>query len=100
MNKEQSIDQVQSAQKNYYMEVYSYASKWIKNRKTYFSSEDIIADYNKTNNPKPKEYRVFGAVIRELSKLNLITHYGFDRYKNPAGHSKPINLWISNIISK
>jgi len=89
---ENYIEQVKEAKRNRFLMCYSYAVGWLK-YKTKFTSEDLIEDYEKTGAPIPEEKRVWGAVIREMKKSKLISHFGFDIYKNPKGHKKPINVW-------
>lgn len=89
---ENYIEKVKEPNKNRFLMCYSYALGWIKYQSK-FSSEDLIADYEKTDAPIPEEKRVWGAVIRELRKDKLIEHYGFGTYKNPVGHKKPVNVW-------
>ena len=92
---ENYIEAVKEAKQNRFLMCYSYAVSWIKHYPK-FTSEELIADYEKTGADIPEEKRVWGAVIRELHKHNLITHAGFDIYKKPCGHSKPINVWKAN----
>jgi hypothetical protein len=91
-----SIKKVAEGKSNYYLECFSFAKKYAK-KWNIFSSEDIINAYEKVGKPLPKEPRVWGAVMKELHKINAISHYTFGKYKKPCGHSKPINIWISNI---
>jgi hypothetical protein len=90
---ENYIEQVKAPDRNFYNECYNYALFWIKNNNKLFSSEDIIDDYNVIAKKLPAEPRVWGAVIRELKKQNIITHAGFGVYKKKSGHKKPTNLW-------
>jgi hypothetical protein len=95
--KEQAIEQSKNNPKNHYSKCYSYSLEWIKNtNKQSFSSEDIINDFDKETGLLIKDYRVFGSVIRELKKIKMISHYGYEKYKNPAGHGKPCNVWRKN----
>lgn len=91
-----AIKKVIIPDRNYYSECYAFAVKFIK-KNHLFSSEDIIDAYNKIGLNIPKEPRVWGAVMAELSKLSLIYHRGYSRYIKPCGHGKPINIWGSNI---
>ena len=92
---ENYIEAVKEAKQNRFLMCYSYAVSWIKHYPK-FTSEELIADYEKTGADIPEEKRVWGAVIRELLKSNLITHAGYSTYKKPCGHKKPINVWKAN----
>jgi hypothetical protein len=91
---ENYIEAVRAAKQNQYLMCYSYSVSWIKDQ-IKFTSEDLIAAYEKNGANIPEEKRVWGAVIRELQKNNFIKHAGFSTYKKPCGHSKPINVWIA-----
>ena len=91
-----AIKKVSEGKNNYYLECYAYAVKFIKKHSS-FTSEDIIDSYVKKGANLPKEPRVWGAVMRELSKNSLIVHNRIVLYKKPCGHSKPIREWKSNL---
>jgi hypothetical protein len=91
-----SLLQVQECPANYYLECLAFAQGFIRYRNT-FTSEDIIAAFD-ISPIQPAEPRVWGAVIRELKRMNLIEHNGFTTYKKPEGHSKPVNVWKSLIF--
>lgn len=93
--KEKAIEASKTNPKNYYLDCYSFALHWVKNTtKKTFSSEDIIDDFKRISKLAINDFRVFGAVIRELVKDKLISHYGYAKYKNKSGHGKPTNVWI------
>lgn len=100
MKTNEAIDLVQQGKNNYYNECFSYAKRFIQRQKGKFTSEDMIYAYSKTTQPQPKELRVWGAVMRELKSLGLITNAGFSIYKKPCGHSKPVNVWKKALKSE
>ena len=93
---ENYIEAVKSAKQNHYLMCYSFALGFIKG-KGKFTSEDIIEAYEKAGKPKPDEMRVFGPVIKELKKHNLIQHVGYSTAKLKTSHGQPINVWKSKI---
>ena len=93
------IEQVKAGRSNYYLQCLQFAKVYIQRYKV-FTSEDIIEAYLSENQHKtPAEPRVWGAVIRELQRMNVIKHKGFSRYKKPCGHGKPCNVWESDLTS-
>jgi len=86
------LNKVAKAPNNLYNNCYEFATKFIVGKGT-FTSEDLIEDYILKGNPEPKEKRVWGAVIKKLSKNKLIVHHGFCKYRNPLGHGKYSNVW-------
>jgi hypothetical protein len=92
------IEAVKQPTENHYNSCYSFALKFLKSQspKSVFTSEHIIAEYNLTENPIPKEGRVCGAVIKKLKVDGLIKFAGYVRYENPLGHGKPCNSWVKN----
>jgi hypothetical protein len=38
---------------------------------------------------------VWGAVVARLQKDGKIVHAGYSKYRNPKGHCKPVNMWLS-----
>ena len=81
---------------NYYNECYRFSLNFIKKNK-FFSSEDLKEAYLLANKPQPSEPRVWGSVIVEIKKQGLIKKGKMSTYKNPVGHGKPINTWVSLI---
>lgn len=94
-----AIDKVQSGNYEYYLRAYGFSLDFVKIQFRPFSSEDIKEAFYKLNE-EPVEPRVWGAVIRELVKEKLILHNGTGIYKNPKGHGRPINIWISREYSE
>lgn len=92
---QEAIALTQLPQTNYYSQCYNFAENWIKSNLR-FTSEDLIEAYKLSQNPLPKEPRVWGAVISNLRKLNSIKAVGTTKYKNPNGHQKPCYIWESN----
>jgi len=91
MTKDEAIDQVEKSNKAFYIEALRFAESWIKSVNM-FTSEDMIADFNE----QAREPRVWGAVMRQLSRENLITHYNWTTYKGVQGHGKPVRIWKVN----
>lgn len=91
---EKAIETVKQNNKQFYLHALSFAREWVKNRFVKFSSEDLRDSYYKLN-PKPREERIWGAVINALKKEGLIRFHSYQQYKNPAGHSRPSAVWIS-----
>ena len=93
---ENYIEAVRDAKQNHFLMCYSFTLGFIKD-KDRFTSEDIIIAYDKSDNLKPEEKRVFGPVMLALIKNNLIEHIGYDKAKIKSSHYKPINVWKSLI---
>ena len=93
MRIEPYIQQVADGKYNFYDECLAFAENWLKAQTSVFTSENLIADYNKTNHAAPKEPRVWGAVIKKLSKNKLITLVRYEAYKKSSGHGKPCAVW-------
>lgn len=100
MNEEtnHAIDLVKDGNLSYYLRAYGFAVEFVKIQFKPFSSEDLKEAFYKLNE-LPNEPRVWGAVVRELSKNKLIIHNGWQTYKNPIGHCKPSATWISREYS-
>lgn len=87
-----AITRVKSKEENYYSECCEFALKFIKD-KVEFTGEEIITAYKKERLPQPKNYRVFGAVVRQLKKLGFIEFKEFVKYQGAQGHGRPCHLW-------
>ena len=87
------IQQVADAKDNIYEQCLSFAENWLKNQTTVFTSENLIADFNKSETTLPKEPRVWGAVVQSLSRRKLITLIRYEPYKGKKGHGKPAAVW-------
>ena len=98
MNKQDAIIAVQFPQTNYYTQCYNFALEFIKTHYK-FTSEDIKKAYAASGNPIPDEPRVWGLVILNLRRGQLIRFQGVVKYQNPKGHGKPCYEWISNDTS-
>jgi hypothetical protein len=96
---EKAIESVREANMTYYLNAYGFAKEWTQLQMKPFSSEDLKDAFYKISD-KPSEPRVWGAVMVALSKDRLIIHHGFQKYKNPVGHSKPSTVWISKRYSE
>lgn len=92
---EQAIERVRDNNIAYYFRALLFAEKWVSNQYKEFSSEDL-KDAFYIENEQPNEPRVWGAIMRKLSKENRIYKHDVGVYKNPIGHGKPIFLWISH----
>lgn len=93
-----AIDQIQNNNPDHYAQMFGFAKEWVKSRFSNFSSEDLKSDYYATH-PKPKDDRLWGAVMRELRKSGLIIFRGYQTYKAPSGHGRPSTVWISKAYS-
>ena len=90
-----AIASTQFPQTNYYSDCYNFAMDFIeKNYK--FTSEDLKRSYAASGNPQPDEPRVWGSVILNLRRDQLIRFHDVVKYKNPKGHGKPCYEWVSN----
>lgn len=96
---EMAIDRVRDNNPDFYKCALSFAMKFASQMMKPFSSEDVIEAFEKENE-KARESRVWGAVMRELSRNNLIIFHGYQTYRNPKGHSKPSTVWISREYSE
>lgn len=92
---QKAIDQVRDNNIVYYENALSFATDWVKNQFKPFTSEDLKNAFYNAGNTPPAEPRVFGAVIRKLSKDKLISHNGYKKSNNPTCHSRPQSIWIS-----
>lgn len=96
MNTESAIEKVAEAKQNYYQKCYHFALNFVKKQSEEFTSETIKNAYAKTKNPEPHEPRVWGAVIRELSRTNIISFVGYQKYISKKGHGRPSSIWKTN----
>ena len=97
MTKDQAIEAVKLPNPNHYESCLLFATNFVKSARNTFTSEDVKAAYEALNLPQPKEPRVWGAAIRELYKADMLIHAGYTRYKNKAGHGRPISVWRAAI---
>ncbi len=91
------LEQVVQPTENYYNECLDFARIWLINQTTPFTSEDLITDYNSSNELTPAEPRVWGAVVRKLSNEKLIRFEKYVKYENKRGHGKPCAQWVKNV---
>lgn len=92
---QQAIASTQFPQTNYYSDCYNFALEFIKTHYK-FTSEDLKKAYAASGNPQPDEPRVWGAVIANLRRDQLIKFDSIVKYQNPVGHGKPCYKWVSN----
>jgi tRNA splicing endonuclease len=90
---EKYIEKVKEPQDNYFESCFEFAKNWLNDQKGTFTSEDVRAAYAATENPQPREARVWGAVFRMLSNNGVIVHNGFVKYRDKSGHGKPSSEW-------
>jgi len=95
--KEEAIDKVRKNNQTFYNVACDYSLNWLKRNKGDLTSEHIIDDFRK-HNEASSEPRVWGAVMKKLSKDRCIIPVGWDIYKKKQGHSRPIRVW-SNLIT-
>ena len=58
-----------------------------------FTTEQMRFEYENTYQVQPVEQRVWGAVIMQLRKFNLIHAVGLSKSQNKQAHSRPIYVW-------
>lgn len=95
----EAIQTVKENNQEYYDLAIGFAEKWISERNSPFTSEDLSFDMYLVLG-LPNEKRVLGAVMNHLRDKKLIKHNGFTRYKAKQGHGKPCNQWISILYSE
>lgn len=100
MNIEKSLQQVSEAKQNHYNKCYHFALNFVRKQKEEFTSETIRQAYEQEHEQIPHEPRVWGAVMRSLSKDNLIKFKYYTKYQSPLGHGKPSAVWESLISKK
>lgn len=99
MDANTAIESTKQPKDNHYMDCLTSAYVYLKylQKGQTFTSEQLKEQHAAFMSYgfalEPAEPRVWGAVIRQLQKDGRIEHSGFDRYKNPAGHGKPVNVW-------
>lgn len=96
---EEAIKTVKHNHSEYYELAVEYATRWIADRWTEFSSEDLSFDMYLVLG-RPQEPRVLGPVMDFLRDNNLIKHHRTGTYKAKQGHRKPTNIWITVRYSK
>ena len=95
--KERAIELVATPTRNMFDQCLRFAEHYVRTATGTFTSEDMIYLYQVTHIEHPAEKRVWGAVIARLSKDGKIKHAGYGKYRNPKGHCKPVNMWISSL---
>jgi hypothetical protein len=93
MELKEALLKVEKAESNHFEDFLNFAKQYLSENNNEFTSEDIIDKYNQSGKPIPKEPRVWGAVIRTLSRGNLIEFVGYAKYQKASGHSKPTAIW-------
>lgn len=60
-----------------------------------FQSAEIVNEYNliMPADQRPREPRVWGAVMKSILKSGRIRFNSYVRYANKIGHNRPVNLW-------
>lgn len=99
LNTDIAIDKVRDNNKEYYLRALDFAQSFVKMQMRPFSSEDVKTVFYKLNE-EPRESRIWGAVMRELSRDKLILFHGYQAYRNPSGHCRPSTVWISREYSE
>jgi hypothetical protein len=97
-SKEEAIQTVKINNEEYYDLAIEFAKRWIYERWTEFSSEDLSFDMYLVLG-RPTELRVLGPVMAYLRDNNLIKHHRTGTYKAKQGHRKPTNIWITIRLS-
>jgi hypothetical protein len=95
--KDRAIELVATPTRNLFDDCMRFANYYVRVKHNAFSSEDMIYLFQVTHQQHPVEKRVWGAVINRLHKDGKIRHAGYGKYKNPKGHCKPVNIWISTL---
>ena len=96
MNKVKSIESTKLPFENHYETCLAFAEKFVRIKRSKFTSEDVKESYLKSGLPVPFEPRVWGAVFSKLLKDNKILHVGYVRYRSKLGHQRPSSLWAKN----
>lgn len=96
--KEEAIQTVKENNEDYFDLALNYAVKWVSERFSPFTSEDLSSDMYLVLG-YPREPRVLGAVILTLKNESRIKFHGYTRYKAKQGHGKPATVWISREYS-
>lgn len=91
-----AIEQTKESTRNWYDDLLKFAKRWIKG-KDKFTSEDIVAAWNKRHDYRPSEPRVFGAVMLQLKRDGLIRWVSYCRSKSTTSHTYPKSQWKSLI---
>ena len=92
---ERAIERVAMPDRNLFEQCLRFANHYVTITTGKFSSEDLIYLHQVTHKHQPAEKRVWGSVIVRLQKEGKIVHAGFGKYRNPKGHCKPVNMWLS-----
>lgn len=95
--KDRAIELVATPTRNLFDDCLRFAEYYVSVTRLVFSSEEMIYLYQVTHKDHPAEKRVWGAVINRLRKDGKIRHAGYSVYRNPKGHCKPINVWVSTL---
>ena len=91
-NLERALENVLDPIRNWAPDCRRFAEYYISTVET-FTSEDMREAYALTDNPKPVEPRVWGAVMRELARKRRIIPCGWELAKNPISHGRPLRVW-------
>ena len=95
----EAIDAVRDNNAVFYIEALEYSIHWVNSKFKPFTSEEIRSDFELKFNKVADIPSVWGAVVRELKKRNLIIEHGFSLAKNKQAHCRPVRIWISKAYS-
>ena len=98
MTENQAMEAVILPESNHYESCLNFALSYVNVARGTFTSEDLKAAYTARLLPEPREPRVWGAVIKSLSRSKLIIPIGWATYRGKLGHSKPSRIWRAAIV--
>jgi hypothetical protein len=91
---EEALQSVTLPPSNHFDKIVTWCKWWVKGAHGQtFTTEFLRAVYEASAHGVPAEPRVYGAVVKELLKLDLIEAVGWEESKNKQAHKRPIRVW-------
>jgi hypothetical protein len=91
---EEALHSVTLPPSNHFDKIVTWCKWWVKGAHGQtFTTEFLRAVYEASAHGVPAEPRVYGAVVKELLKLDLIEAVGWEESKNKQAHKRPIRVW-------
>lgn len=78
-----------------YLDLYQFATLWIKSQYRTFTSEDLKLAFFKQYPEANIYYNNFGKVMQEMHRNKLISKNGYCQAKLPLANSRIITMWLS-----